>query len=113
MEDAETYDSYLVPAIFEPWSRELIKRAQVWKGDSVLDVCTGTGIVACRIAGTGAAVTAIDISPELLAVCSVLRKTNAPLLRKVPFRLRSNEDPADRRVQRSQQKWRVEFICRG
>ncbi len=66
MEDAETYDSYLVPAIFEPWSRELIKRAQVWKGDSVLDVCTGTGIVACRIAGTGASVTGIDISPELL-----------------------------------------------
>jgi ubiquinone/menaquinone biosynthesis C-methylase UbiE len=66
MEDAETYDSYLVPAIFEPWSRELIKRAQVWKGDKVLDVCTGTGIVACRIAATGAAVTGIDIAADLL-----------------------------------------------
>jgi 2-polyprenyl-3-methyl-5-hydroxy-6-metoxy-1,4-benzoquinol methylase len=58
--DAETYDTYIVPAINEPWSRELIKRAQVWKGDRVLDVATGTGIVACRIAGTGASVTAID-----------------------------------------------------
>ncbi len=64
--DAETYDSYLVPAIFEPWSRELIKRAQVWKGDRVLDVATGTGIVACRIAGTGAAVTGIDVDAERL-----------------------------------------------
>src|SRR5262245_24835290 len=58
--DAETYDSYLVPAIFEPWSRELIKRAQVWKGDRVLDVACGTGVVACRIASSGATVTAID-----------------------------------------------------
>lgn len=61
MLDAETYDSYLVPAIFEPWSRELINRAQVWKGDRVLDVACGTGIVACRIAARGAAVTGLDI----------------------------------------------------
>jgi len=67
MADAETYDTYLVPAIFEPWSRELIKRAQVWKGDRVLDVACGTGIVACRIAGTGATVTALDIDAERLA----------------------------------------------
>jgi ubiquinone/menaquinone biosynthesis C-methylase UbiE len=66
--DAETYDSYLVPAIFEPWSRELIKRAQVWKGDRVLDVATGTGIVACRIAGSGAKVTGLDIDAERLAL---------------------------------------------
>ena len=64
MIDVETYDSYLVPAIFEPWSRELINRAQVWKGDRVLDVACGTGIVACRIASRGAAVTGIDITPD-------------------------------------------------
>lgn len=66
MVDAESYDTVLVPALFEPWSRELIKRAQVWKGDQVLDVCTGTGIVACRIAASGAAVTGLDSSPEYL-----------------------------------------------
>lgn len=60
MIDPETYDSYLVPAIYEPWSRDLIKRAQVWKGDRVLDVACGTGIVACRIAASGAAVTGLD-----------------------------------------------------
>jgi ubiquinone/menaquinone biosynthesis C-methylase UbiE len=65
--DAETYDTYIVPAINEPWSRELIKRAQVWKGDRVLDVATGTGIVACRIAGTGATTTAIDPDAASLA----------------------------------------------
>ena len=65
-EDAGSYDSYLVPAIFEPWSRDLIKRAQVWKGDRVLDVACGTGIVACRIAGTGAKVTGIDLDGSRL-----------------------------------------------
>jgi 2-polyprenyl-3-methyl-5-hydroxy-6-metoxy-1,4-benzoquinol methylase len=65
--DAETYDSYMVPAIFEPWSRELINRAQVWKGDRVLDVACGTGIVACRIAAKGAAVTGLDNAPDKLA----------------------------------------------
>lgn len=68
MADAEIYDGYLVPAIFEPWSRELIKRAQVWKGDRVLDVATGTGIVACRIAGGGAKVTGIDIDASRLVL---------------------------------------------
>ncbi len=68
MEDAETYDSYLVPAIFEPWSRDLIKRALVWKGDRVLDVACGTGVVACRIAGTGAKVTGLDTDASRLEV---------------------------------------------
>jgi len=71
MTNAETYDTLLVPAIFEPWSRELIKRAQVWKGDKVLDVATGTGIVACRIAASGATVTGIDNNAEMLAQASV------------------------------------------
>jgi ubiquinone/menaquinone biosynthesis C-methylase UbiE len=71
MIDAETYDSYLVPAISEPWSRELINRAQVWNGDRVLDVACGTGIVACRIAARGAAVTGIDISADRIARAKV------------------------------------------
>lgn len=67
MLDVETYDAYLVPAIFEPWSRELINRAQVWNGDRVLDVACGTGIVACRIAARGAAVTGIDPAGDRVA----------------------------------------------
>jgi ubiquinone/menaquinone biosynthesis C-methylase UbiE len=78
--DPVEYDSYFVPALFEPWSRELIKRAQVWKGDRVLDVACGTGIVACRIAGTGAKVTAIDLSPERLEQARIRAKDeNVPV----------------------------------
>ena len=67
MIDAETYDSYLVPAIYEPSSRDLIKRALVWKGDRVLDVACGTGIVACRSAASGASVTGLDPVADHLA----------------------------------------------
>src|SRR5258706_9200862 len=69
--DPIEYDSYFVPSLFEPWSREVIKRAQVWKGDRVLDVACGTGIVACRIAGSGAKVTGIELRPERLAQARV------------------------------------------
>lgn len=67
MDAALAYDSYLVPWKFEPWSREVIQRAKVWRGDRALDVCCGTGIVACRIAGTGAKVTGLDVTPAMLA----------------------------------------------
>jgi ubiquinone/menaquinone biosynthesis C-methylase UbiE len=67
VDPAEAYDSYLVPAMFEPWSREVIQRAKVWSGDRVLDVACGTGIVACRIAATGAKVTGLDLTPAMLA----------------------------------------------
>jgi ubiquinone/menaquinone biosynthesis C-methylase UbiE len=64
---AEVYDTYLVPALFEPWAREVIQRAKVWSGDRALDVACGTGIVACRLAATGAKVTGADISADMLA----------------------------------------------
>jgi 2-polyprenyl-3-methyl-5-hydroxy-6-metoxy-1,4-benzoquinol methylase len=60
---AETYDTTRVPGIYEPWSRDLIARAKVWREDKVLDVATGTGIVACRVAASGATVTGLDPDP--------------------------------------------------
>jgi SAM-dependent methyltransferase len=78
--DPIEYDSYFVPSLFEPWSRELIRRAQVWKGDRVLDLACGTGIVACRIAGTGAKVTGVEISAPRLAQAQVrARDENVPV----------------------------------
>jgi ubiquinone/menaquinone biosynthesis C-methylase UbiE len=68
---AKDYDEYLVPGLFEPWARDLITRAQVWKGDRVVDLACGTGIVACRIAGSGASVIGIDASADQLAQARV------------------------------------------
>ena len=64
MNQAKEYDEYLVPALFEPWARDLIRRAQVWKGDRAVDLACGTGIVACRIAGSGAQVIGVDSSAD-------------------------------------------------
>jgi len=66
MINAKEYDEYFVPALFEPWARDLIRRAQIWKGDRAVDLACGTGIVACRIAGSGATVTGVDSSEENL-----------------------------------------------
>lgn len=71
------YDEYFVPALFEPWARDLIKRAQVWKGDRVVDLACGTGIVACRIAGTGATVIGIDASADQLEQAKVRAREEA------------------------------------
>ncbi|TKV58533.1 class I SAM-dependent methyltransferase [Nakamurella flava] len=46
---------------------ELVAAAQVSAGDRVLDVAAGTGNAAIPAARTGAAVTASDLTPELLA----------------------------------------------
>lgn len=46
---------------------ELVKRAKVKAGQRVLDVACGTGVVAVTAARAGAAVTALDLTPELLA----------------------------------------------
>ena len=71
MNQAKEYDEYLVPALFEPWARDLIRRAQVWKGDRAVDLACGTGIVACRIAGSGAQVIGVDSSADQLAQAEV------------------------------------------
>jgi len=80
MINAKEYDEYFVPALFEPWARDLIRRAQIWKGDRVVDLACGTGIVACRIAGSGAAVTGVDSSEEQLEQAKIrAREESVPV----------------------------------
>jgi SAM-dependent methyltransferase len=50
----------------EPASR-LVKYAGIERGQRVLDVACGTGVVAVTAARRGAAVTGLDLTPELLA----------------------------------------------
>lgn len=72
---AQTYQDYLVPALFEPWAGELLARVSLVDGEQVLDVACGTGAVARRAAalvGPRDSVTAVDISAAMLNVARSL-----------------------------------------
>lgn len=68
---AETYESYMVPTLFAPWASCLIQSANPQPGERVLDVATGTGIVARRVAprvGSKGKVIGLDLNPNMLTV---------------------------------------------
>jgi SAM-dependent methyltransferase len=67
---AQNYHRHLVAAIFQPWAEELLAHAAPRRGERVLDVACGTGVVAraaARLVGSGR-VTGLDINPGMLAM---------------------------------------------
>ena len=66
---AKAYDSILVPILFEPWAKSLIKENQPWVGNHVLELACGTGVVTKELAQhvlpTGK-VTALDINKQMI-----------------------------------------------
>jgi ubiquinone/menaquinone biosynthesis C-methylase UbiE len=70
---AEIYEHHLVPAMFEPFARDLIRLSDIRRSDRILDVACGTGIVS-RLAidhvdaTVGGKVVGVDINPEMLNV---------------------------------------------
>jgi ubiquinone/menaquinone biosynthesis C-methylase UbiE len=71
---AESYENYMVPALFAPWADYLIQSANVQPGDHVLDVACGTGIVARRAAprvGPQGMVMGLDLDPDKLSIARV------------------------------------------
>ncbi len=70
---ADGYDRFMLGQLFEPWAADLIARAGLKPGCSVLDVASGLGPVArlaAQAAGPGGRVVASDISAAMLAVAS-------------------------------------------
>lgn len=71
---AESYDNYVVPALFAHWADDLIARVSPGAGDRIIDVASGTGIVARRAAaaaGNSASVAAVDPNPGMLAAAEI------------------------------------------
>jgi ubiquinone/menaquinone biosynthesis C-methylase UbiE len=69
---SEIYEKHLVPAMFEPFARDLIQFCDIRRSDRILDVACGTGIVSRLaidyvdvIAGK---VVGVDINPIMLNI---------------------------------------------
>lgn len=70
-----TYEEYFVPAMFQPWAKVLLRRAELQPNDRILDVACGTGIVsrmAAPLIGEGGRIVALDMNPAMLAVARSL-----------------------------------------
>lgn len=68
---AEIYEQFFVPALFGEWPGHVLKAAQVHRGNAVLDVACGTGVLAreaAKMVGPNGSVTGIDVNEGMLAV---------------------------------------------
>ena len=68
---AEIYEQFFVPALFAEWPTRILTAAGVEKGQSVLDIACGTGILAreaLKVVGPLGGVTGVDINDGMLAV---------------------------------------------
>ena len=77
---AELYERYLVPAVTLQWAVDLVAEVDVRRGDRLLDVACGTGVVARAAAervGIDGRVVGIDLNSEMLAVARSLPKVGA------------------------------------
>jgi ubiquinone/menaquinone biosynthesis C-methylase UbiE len=84
---AEAYERSVVPTLFTPWAHDLLTRAALQRGERVLDVACGTGIVARLAAahvGVAGHVVGIDLNPGMLAVARA--QTPASASAKVEWR---------------------------
>lgn len=68
---AERYEATLVPVIFRPWAKELIRRLNPKDGENILDLACGTGVVTREIMASGISpgrLTALDHNADMLVV---------------------------------------------
>jgi len=68
---ADAYDAVLVPILFDPWAAQLVDDFKQWQGQCVLDLATGTGVLAQRLAkhvGPTGKVIGADINGEMLTL---------------------------------------------
>lgn len=71
---AESYERFMVPSLFAPWSSYLIQRANPQQGEYVLDIACGTGIVARNVAplaGSQGIVIGLDVNPDMISMARI------------------------------------------
>lgn len=71
LEAAQGYEHYFVPAIFDQWPPRIIEAAGLGKGDKVIEVGCGTGVLAreaFKRVGPDGDVTGLDLSENMLRV---------------------------------------------
>jgi ubiquinone/menaquinone biosynthesis C-methylase UbiE len=72
---AESYERFMVPSLFEPWSFHLIQRANLQLGERVLDIACGTGIVARNVVprvGSQGMVVGLDVNPDMIGMAQAM-----------------------------------------
>jgi len=82
----QAYDQILVPRLFAPWARVLVDAVAPQPGEQVLDVATGTGVVARACAqrvGPSGRVLAIDHEDGMLALA---RQADVPEAAHIDYR---------------------------
>ena len=88
--DATSYDSvtaqfdHFTERLTSPLAERMVSLAQIKQSDSVLDIGTGTGVVALRVAQISGKVYGIDLSERMLAAATV-KAVNLKLTEKVEF----------------------------
>lgn len=72
---ANAYEDLLVPALFQEWAPRVVSAARLYRGERVLDVACGTGVLARAAAervGANGSVTGLDSDPGMLIVATRL-----------------------------------------
>lgn len=75
IESAQAYESLFGPALFAQWAPRVAEAAKIKRGQRVLDVACGTGILTREVAartGPSGAVAGLDPTPGMLAVAARL-----------------------------------------